>query len=190
MNSFYKLSRYALNNDMEEGCVDILVILLQKQPASTAKFSTRKPTGTAMLRTRQDLIQTDRAMADFNGINANLPHLERKNILEKICSFFDGQDLRFLILDSPRGSGKTFLLDLLESGKTKYKCYYLSCIQYQTLSDVLSTELRNQSGYFIELSSSRSYLPNDVDIIIMLDDAQVTYLDDAFHKSSDLISRA
>ncbi|KAJ3120116.1 hypothetical protein HK098_004875, partial [Nowakowskiella sp. JEL0407] len=174
MNPGGACSDYCLNRDSAKFSVDVLVII----PAEREKPSTSKEApGTAMLRTREQIIQIEKATSDLNGINVFLPHLERKNILEKICSFFDEMGRRFLLLNSPAGSGKTSILNLLESGKTKYQCYYLSCARYRNLADVLYSELKSRSNYFIQLSSTETFFPTNVDIIIMLDDAQKTYSD-------------
>ncbi|KAJ3115086.1 hypothetical protein HK098_007073, partial [Nowakowskiella sp. JEL0407] len=156
----HKLERYKLTRDTEEGYVDILVIL----PGSTAVYTTR-----------EQIIKRETATTDLDGINVQLPLLDRKNILDDICYAFEDQGRRFVLLSSPAGSGKTSVLNLLEAGKTKYKCFYLSCVRYKDLADVLFSELKARSSYVIDLAQSSSSLPADIDIVIMIDDAQVTY---------------
>ncbi|KAJ1555483.1 hypothetical protein HK096_002497 [Nowakowskiella sp. JEL0078] len=159
MNPSTMLMRY-LTNDTEEECVDVLVIV---------------PGNASVYTTREQIIKRETATTDLDGINVQLPHLDRKNILDDICYAFEDQERRFVLLSSPAGSGKTSVLNLLEAGKTKYKCFYLSCVRYEDLADVLYSELKAQSSYVIDLVQSSSSLPTDIDIVIMIDDAQVTY---------------
>ncbi|EPZ31390.1 hypothetical protein O9G_005917, partial [Rozella allomycis CSF55] len=102
----------------------------------------------------------------YDGIDLEQPHLKRKLLVDRLVDYCCIS--KFVPLIAPPGSGKTSLLALF-ADRVDIECIYISCdTKGHNLSRLLmphGIDLENQS------------VTGDRPRVIMLDDAQNTYLD-------------
>jgi hypothetical protein len=109
-----------------------------------------------------------------NGLNPEVPHLARVQLLESIyASMMSGRN-RFLLFISPAASGKTSLLSLFARRYRKLKCVAISFLRV----DVSAADMLLSCG--IDVFSGKTSLSSAEDHVVMVDDAQAKYDDKGF----------